>query len=721
MKAYEWSGVRYGAAYYNEYHQARVTSDDGIELAARTDEDFRLMREAGLSVIRVGESVWAKWQPAPDRFDLDWLQPILDHAHECGIRVILGTPTYAVPRWVFTEHPEVVAHQATGSPVPYGHRQNVDYSSAAFRALCQPLITKIVERYADHPSIIGWQIDNEPGAYLLHNDGVFESFKAALRREYGTIAALNSAWGLTYWSHALRDFDDLWRPDGNTNPSYLLAWRKHQAALTNEFLQWQRELVRGLISPEQFITTCVAINRPGMDTFTIGESLDVTSVNVYYASQDGLEHPTRKSSPGVAAPAPIWVPLTGASALNMICDTARGIKQENFLVTETNGSSISQGAAMAAFPHYPGQFKQAAINMVSRGAELVEYWHWHTLPYGVENYWGGILPHSLRPGRSFAAFADTAAALQKIQVLGRITPAAEVAIVYSSTSLWAQEFQGSLRQPNGLVDPKSYERTLQSLYEIAYSAGLGVRLIGDQQLNLADPAGYAAAHPALILHAYAASDALLTFARDYAAAGGRLILPPRTGYVRDDGVMRTEVAPAGFVEILGASYNEYSNLNEPLQALDTDGNLVGAAYGWIDQLELDTDSHATVLARLDHPFFGDFSAVIEAPHGNGSVTYLASYPDAALGQWLGARLARQLGHEQPVVSVASSVITNRAKTAEGRDVFFVFNWSWNTTEATVISISNRPSAAIDLLTGERFEAGQRFGLSAWGVRVLLVD
>lgn len=715
MKAYEWSGLRYGAAYYNEYHQERVTDEAGIDIAARTDEDFRLMRAAGVTVIRVGESVWGRWQPEPDRFDLDWLQPILDRAHQNGIGVIVGTPTYAVPRWVFLDHPNVIAQQATGAPVPYGHRQNVDYSSAEFRALCEPLITKIVGRYADHPSIIGWQIDNEPGAYLLHNEGVFESLKSALRDEYGSIEALNSAWGLTYWSHALRGFDDLWRPDGNTNPSYLLAWRKHQARLTNEFLQWQRELVRGIIKPNQFITTCVAINRPGMDTFTIGESLDVTSVNVYYASQDGLEHPTRHPEPGVGSPAPIWVPLVGASALNLICDTARGIKQENFLVTETNGSSISQGPAMAAFPHYPGQFKQAAINMVSRGAELVEYWHWHTLPYGVENYWGGILPHSLKPGRSYAAFTETAASLRSIASLGRLTPAAEVAIVYSTTSLWAFEFQGSLRQPNGIVDPKSYERTLQSLYEIAYSAGLGVHMIGETQLDLTDPVGFAAKHPAMILHAYAASDELLAFAREYAAAGGRLVLPPRTGYVRLDGVMRSEVAPAGFADVLGVSYNEYSNLNSPVAALDASGVRIGAGYGWVDELEVEAASSTQVLARLDHPFFGEFAAIAEAPLGEGSVTYLATYPDAELGAWLGRRLARQIGHEQAVASASPSVITNLAKTASGRDAYFVFNWSWTPAEATA------SRSATDVVTGERIAAGEPFALEAWGVRVLLAD
>ena len=79
--------VLFGAAYYHEYQPS-----------PRLDEDLRLMKEAGFTVIRVGESVWSTWEPEDGRFDLDWLEPVLDGAHARGIDAVLGTPTYAVPR-----------------------------------------------------------------------------------------------------------------------------------------------------------------------------------------------------------------------------------------------------------------------------------------------------------------------------------------------------------------------------------------------------------------------------------------------------------------------------------------------------------------------------------------------------------------------------------------------------------------------------------------------
>ncbi|MEV6710831.1 beta-galactosidase [Lentzea sp. NPDC051208] len=67
------------------------------------------MAQAGFAVIRVGESVWSTWEPENGRFELDWLRPVLDGAHERGISVVRGTPTYAVPPWLAPQHPEIAA------------------------------------------------------------------------------------------------------------------------------------------------------------------------------------------------------------------------------------------------------------------------------------------------------------------------------------------------------------------------------------------------------------------------------------------------------------------------------------------------------------------------------------------------------------------------------------------------------------------------------------
>src|ERR1700677_826675 len=98
--------VLFGAAYYHEYQPAE-------RLAA----DLDLMAAAGFTVIRVGESVWSTWEPEDGEFDLEWLSPVLDGAHERGIGVLLGTPTYAAPPWLQRKHPEIAARRADGTAV----------------------------------------------------------------------------------------------------------------------------------------------------------------------------------------------------------------------------------------------------------------------------------------------------------------------------------------------------------------------------------------------------------------------------------------------------------------------------------------------------------------------------------------------------------------------------------------------------------------------------
>ena len=176
---------------------------------------------------------------------------MLDGAHERGIAVILGTPTYAVPPWLQTRVPRDRRRaRARASRVPWGARQEVDYSHPAFRFHAERVIRAVVARYADHPAVIGYQVDNEPGMLLFHNRGSFQRFVRRLKAQYGDVETLNREWGLTYWSHRLSDWADLWTPDGNTLPQYDLAWRRYQADLTTEFIAWQADIVREYARPE---------------------------------------------------------------------------------------------------------------------------------------------------------------------------------------------------------------------------------------------------------------------------------------------------------------------------------------------------------------------------------------------------------------------------------------------------------------------------------------
>ncbi|MEV2234129.1 beta-galactosidase [Streptomyces phaeochromogenes] len=703
--------VLFGAAYYHEYRPPYGTERPDERL--KTDLD--LMADAHLSVIRVGESVWSTWEPENGRFDLDWLQPVLDGAHERGISVVLGTPTYAVPPWLARQYPEITGERRTGERIGWGARQEVDFTHPAFRFHAERVIRRMVARYVGHPAVIGFQVDNEPGNELLHNHGVFERFVDHLRARYGDVETLNREWGLVYWSHRLSTWSDLWTPDGNVQPQYDVAWREFQAQQVTEFIGWQADIVREYAGPEQFVTTCISYKRPAVEDDELTDRLDIATGNAYYGMQDDLLLP----DPTPDDHQQDWQ-TTGVWALYQTADWMFSSRQEPFLVTETNACSI--GMPWDNRPAYDGQWRQAAWALVARGARMIEYWHWHTLHFGAETYWGGILPHTGRPGRTYAELARLGSEFETAgPLVAGLEPDADITMVYSTPSKWLMEKYPPLATPDGEPDPTAYHRIFDPFYRGAFDAGRQVRIVHARQLH--DPRGEREGltaeeavrrHPVLVAPAlYVVADSQLDWLAAYAEAGGHLVLGPRTGYADHEARARHEPAPGRLVEAAGVHYDEFSNLTQKVPVQSASGGPLDLPEGatatrWADGL---TVTDAEVLATYDHPHFGRWPAVTTRRHGSGRVTTVGTVPGRDLARALAAWMAP--ASRSAWQGLPESVTATTGSSPDGRRVHIVHNWSWEPASVP---------AAVDLsdaLTGTSLPAGTALDLGAWDVRVFV--
>jgi beta-galactosidase len=688
------AGVLFGAAYYHEYQPTE-----------RLQTDLDLMVDAGFSVIRVGESVWSTWEPENGRFELEWLQPILDGAHDRGIAVILGTPSYAVPPWLARQYPEIAGERNSGRQIPWGARQEVDFTHPAFRHHAERVIRRVVGRYAHHPAVIGFQVDNEPGLELLHNRGVFQRFVDHLRHTYGSVEKLNREWGLVYWSHRLSTWADLWLPDGNAQPQYELAWRRFQARQTDEFIAWQAGIVREYATADQFITTCLAYDRPAVDDDRLTESLDVTAGNAYYVMQDGL------AVPDARATTQTWT-TDGTWALYLSADRMYSSRQEPFLVTETNASHI--GFSWDSRPAYDGQWRQAAWALVARGARMIEYWHWHTLHFGTETYWGGVLPHSGRPGRTYRELARLGSEFKQAgELVAGLEPDADVGLIFSVPTRWIMQKYPALSHPDGTPDDRAYQGLVEPFYRGAFDAGLQVRILHAARLGTdLDIEEAVRRYPVLVAAGlYLTDDETLDWLRDYALAGGHLILGPRTGYADQEARARADRMPARLADSAGVWYDEFSNVHAPIEVTSADPDALpipdgSAATRWVDGLQPDG---ATVLAQYRHPHFGRWPAVTTRVAGNGRITYVGTVPNIPLAEavlrWANA------GRSNAWRDLPVSVTCTGATAADGSRLHFLHNWSWQSAVVTV------PVDCRDLLTGKPLPAGSDVELAAWDVRV----
>src|SRR5260370_8523832 len=95
-----------GVAYYPEYAPSE-----------RLERDLDLMQKAGINLVRVGESTWSSWEPRDGQFEFAWMELVLDRMHQAGIKVILATPPYSIPTWLYKKPPAIVL-TPTDAPPP---------------------------------------------------------------------------------------------------------------------------------------------------------------------------------------------------------------------------------------------------------------------------------------------------------------------------------------------------------------------------------------------------------------------------------------------------------------------------------------------------------------------------------------------------------------------------------------------------------------------------
>ena len=273
--------VRFGAAYYAEYQRT-----------PRLKADFDLMAEAGFTVIRVGESVWSTWEPEDGV-----LRPGLARA---GARRGARARDRRHPRHADLRDPDVAqaplsrdrgraARRASRSAGARGRRS----TSPTRRTSSTPSgsSARWSRATASTPRSSATRSTTSRACGCSTTTSVFQRFVDWLRHRYGTVETLNEEWGLVYWSHRLSTWADLWRPDGNFQPQYDLAWRRFQTELVTEFIGWQADIVRELADPAQFVTTCISYEQPGIEDVDLSARLDVASGNAYYEMEDSLAHP----------------------------------------------------------------------------------------------------------------------------------------------------------------------------------------------------------------------------------------------------------------------------------------------------------------------------------------------------------------------------------------------------------------------------------------------
>ncbi len=551
----------YGVQYYPEHWP-----ED------RWPTDARLMQEAGINVVRMGEFAWSALEPQEGTLDFSWMDRAINLLYAHGIKVIMCTPSRTPPPWVFVRYPGVRNIGADGHLVNYGGRYTIGLSHSDFSELSQRIDRAVIEHFRGHEAIIGWQIDNEIG---MNNDCYCERcqrrFQHYLETKYGTIAALNAAWGAHCWSFHFTTWEEV--PLPYLSPQLALEYRRFLSHLNIEFARWRSDLIHQL-DPGKFVTTNFqSFVVRHTDYAQLAQVIDLNGMNHYPARSPEL-----------------------------ILDYYRGARGTML--------PVEQHTRLLEIDTGPGWMRLWAYMALAHGACGVNFFRWRCCRWGPEQHRDGILPHDGQPARRYHELAQMGAEITRVgSRIDQTRPRAEVAVLLSYESRWALEAGTGIPEWDPAQDVIAIHDELR-----------------DQNIttDALDPRENLSAYRLVLApRLFTIDQRIADTLNNYVVNGGTLCLTAPSGVVDEHNVSFDTPRPGRLAAAAGIRVSDLSPLHEPVLL---DSTVIPGLQG----------AEASVLADEIHPITADvlatyaggwrkgLPAITVHPYGKGRVVYVGT-------------------------------------------------------------------------------------------------
>ncbi len=666
----------FGAAYYPEYMPSEYDTEERIKT------DLSMMKKAGMNVIRIAESTWSVLEPEKDKFNFFYIDKTLEIAESMDMKVIVGTPTYAIPSWLCKEDPSVMAVWQKGQ-ANYGGRQQYDLSNKTYIARCEIVIRKLMEHVAKSPVVIGYQIDNETKHYGSYSESMQALFVDYLKDKFKTPEALNKAFYLNYWSNSVASWEDF--PDmkgccnGGLEAEYQLFLRNYAA----QFLHWEIEIVKEYARPGQFITHNFDYSwkKVGNDPCPAGYS---------YCIQDDIAQ-TKAAEKMTLIGTDIYHPtgchLTGAEQ-SMGGDIMRNLKGDgrNYVLLET------EAQAFKYFTTFPGQLLLHAVTNFANGAAGQLYWHWHSIHNGFETYWKGVLDHSLTEGVTYRDAAEIGKLLSAHGEEITIRKKPQVLVISDVHSKKAFNY---FPMDNDLT----YDDVFRWIYDELYKMNIETDIVDYTVITAEKLSEYKAVIVPALYSTDKAFDEILS---DYVKNGGKLIATFASFKANRCLSVYDTVAPAYLTDCFGIETRR--------DIYPEDVTVGGKKARYVAEL-IDTKD-ARALYNYENKYWKAYAAVTENSYGEGRAVYIGAYVNRKILKNILNYTLCDL-RQNILVKASFPCIVKAGVNADGENIVFILNFSGDEIRTSELKID-----ATDILTGSYIAKGDRITLPGWGFAIL---
>ncbi|MGW5764030.1 beta-galactosidase [Streptomyces tendae] len=562
-------------------------------------EDVRLMKAAGVNSVTLGVFSWSRLEPRPGVHDFGWLDRLMDLLHEAGIGVVLATPTASPPPWLGHLHPDTLPRDADGRTEWWGGRQHFSHSSTVYRRHAAAITEALAARYASHPALTLWHINNEYCTYD-HGDEAATRFRRWLQDRYGTLDALNTAWGTAFWSQGYGDWAEVAPPRHAhylRNPSQVLDFRRFTSDMLLECYTAERDIVRRH-TPHIPVTTNFMPLWSGQDAWRWAEEEDVVSVDLYPDPRDPF----------------------GAQEGALVQDLTRSQARGPWMLMEQAAGAVNWRGVNHPKPR--GLNRLWSLQAVARGADAVCYFQWRQSRQGAEKFHSGMVGHAGERGRTHQEVVQLGADLARLgpHVAGG-TVGADIAILHDWHAWWAADQEA---RPSTRVD---HADVLRAWHRALWRSGLTT--------DFAHPEDDLTPYQVVVVpQLYALTDAAVDNLLAHVRGGGTLVCGFLTGVADMDDRIRPGGMDARLRELFGIrTLHEWWPLDAD-ESADCDG-FRGTL--WSEEIEPDGTASETI------PYKGGELDGLPAVLRKGSAWYLSTLPEPDALRDLLARVAADAG------------------------------------------------------------------------------
>lgn len=566
------------------------------------DDDVRLMKKAGVNLVSVGIFSWAKIETSEGVYDFDWLDRIIDKLGEAGIAVDLASATASPPMWLTQAHPEVLWKDYRGDVCQPGARQHWRPTSPVFREYALKLCRAMAEHYKGNPYVVAWHVSNEYGCHnrFDYSEDAEHAFQQWCEERYGTIDAVNDAWGTAFWAQRMNDFSEIVPPrfigDGNfMNPGKLLDFKRFSSDALKAFYIAERDTLAE-ITPDLPLTTNFMVSASGsvLDYDDWGDEVDFVSNDHYFIPGEAhLDELAFSASlvDGIACKDPWFLMEHSTSAVNW---------------REIN------------YRKEPGQLVRDSLAHVAMGADAVCYFQWRQSKAGAEKFHSAMVPHAGEDSAVFRDVCELGADLNKLSdegILGSRLAKSRVAVVFDYESEWATEHTATPTQHVHHVDePLAWFRALAD--QGVTADVVPVRGAWDDYEMVVLPS------------VYLLSEETTRRVRDYVVGGGRLVVTYYTGISDEKDHVWLGGYPGSIRDVVGVRVEEFMPMGDDFTGVPDRLELSnGAVAHDIADVIGSVDGTATVLETFkDDPWTGmdGAPAIVAHTFGEGRSVYVGA-------------------------------------------------------------------------------------------------